>query len=75
MTVNCDTKLYAGHGGKDPRIAYPYTKWRQALNLTFQTNNPGEGNGHPQDRRFRRSQMVIASFESANVWKKAFLEN
>jgi hypothetical protein len=43
--------------------------------LTFQTNNPGEGNGHPQDRRFHGSQMVITPFEPENVWKKAFLEN
>jgi len=55
MTVNCDMKLYAGHEGKNPRIAYPYTKWRQVLNLNCKqiipgketdTNRTGDSVGH-----------------------------
>jgi hypothetical protein len=34
MTVNRVMNEYAGHGGKDPRIAYPYTKWRKELNIS-----------------------------------------
>jgi hypothetical protein len=43
--------------------------------LTLQTNNLWGGNWHPQDSRFRGSQVLITLLEPTNTWKKAFHEN